>query len=234
MDQTTNTGILSNLADISHIYHPSEILINLVLSFILGVLISLIYKKTHKGLSYSQSFMVTNIFVAVIVCMVIMIIGNSLARAFALVGALSIIRFRTVVKDTKDTAYIFWSLAAGMAAGTGSYFLAIAGSIIISGIALILFYTNFGSIIKSEFIVQFRINSNDSNITSQYNKLISDFTKSQTLLSSESSGDGQTIKVSFDVVMKEEMKQNELISKISKIDGVSEVVIIAAKSDVDY
>ena len=234
MGQTTNTGILADLTNISHIYHPIEILINLVLSFILGVLISLIYKKTHKGLSYSQSFMVTNIFVAVIVCMVIMIIGNSLARAFALVGALSIIRFRTVVKDTKDTAYIFWSLAVGMAAGTGSYFLAIAGSIIISGIALILFYTNFGSIIKSEFIVQFRINSNDSNITSQYNRLISDFTKSQTLLSSESSGDGQTIKVSFDVVMKEEIKQNELISKISKIDGVSEVVIIAAKSDVDY
>jgi len=234
MDQTTNTNFLSDMTDMSHIYHPSEILINLVLSFILGVLISLIYKKTHKGLSYSQSFMVTNIFVAVIVCMVIMIIGNSLARAFALVGALSIIRFRTVVKDTKDTAYIFWSLAAGMAAGTGSYFLAIAGSTFISGIALILFYTNFGSIIKSEFIVQFRINSNDSNITSQYNKLISDFTKSHTLLSSESSGDGQTIKVSFDVIMKEEMKQNELISKISKISGVSEVVIIAAKSDVDY
>ena len=234
MGQTTNTGILADLTNISHIYHPIEILINLVLSFILGVLISLIYKKTHKGLSYSQSFMVTNIFVAVIVCMVIMIIGNSLARAFALVGALSIIRFRTVVKDTKDTAYIFWSLAVGMAAGTGSYFLAIAGSIIISGIALMLFYTNFGSIIKSEFIVQFRINSNDSNITSQYNRLISDFTKSHTLLSSESSGDGQTIKVSFDVVMKEEIKQNELISKISKIDGVSEVVIIAAKSDIDY
>ena len=75
--------------------------------------------------------MVTNIFVTVIVCMVIMIIGNNLARAFALVGALSIIRFRTVVKDTKDTAYIFWSLASGMAAGTGSYFLAIAGNIIL-------------------------------------------------------------------------------------------------------
>ena len=234
MDQTANTGIISDFTDISHIYYPSEILINLVLSFILGVLISLIYKKTHKGLSYSQSFMVTNIFVAVIVCMVIMIIGNSLARAFALVGALSIIRFRTVVKDTKDTAYIFWSLAVGMASGTSSYFLAFAGTAIISVIAFTLDYTNFGSIIKSEFIVQFRINSNDSNITSQYNRFISDFTKSHTLLSSESSGDGQTIKVSFDVVMKEEMKQNELISKISKIDGVSEVVIIAAKSDVDY
>tara|TARA_B110000438_G_scaffold214884_1_gene207177 strand:+ start:146 stop:814 length:669 start_codon:yes stop_codon:yes gene_type:complete len=220
--------------EISNVYLPSEILINLLLAFVLGVAISLIYKKTHKGLSYSQSFMITNIFVAVIVCMVIMIIGNSLARAFALVGALSIIRFRTVVKDTKDTAYIFWSLAAGMAAGTGSYFLAVAGSVIISGIALILFYTNFGSIIKSEFIIQFRINSNDSELTKNYNKLINDYTKSRTLLSSESSGDAKSIKVSFDVVMKEEVQQNELISKISNINGISEVVIIAAKSDIDY
>jgi len=225
---------LNNINEISNVYLPSEILINLLLAFVLGVAISLIYKKTHKGLSYSQSFMITNIFVAVIVCMVIMIIGNSLARAFALVGALSIIRFRTVVKDTKDTAYIFWSLAAGMAAGTGSYFLAVAGSVIISGIALILFYTNFGSIIKSEFIIQFRINSNDSELTKNYNKLINDYTKSSTLLSSESSGDAKSIKVSFDVVMNEEMQQNELISKISNIKGISEVVIIAAKSDVDY
>ena len=76
----------TNITEISHIYHPSEIIVNLVISFILGIIISLVYKKTHKGLSYSQSFLVTNIFVCVIVCMVIMIIGNSLARAFALVG----------------------------------------------------------------------------------------------------------------------------------------------------
>ena len=133
---------LQNLADsFTSIYLPQEIIINLVLSFILGLVISVVYKFTHKGLSYSQSFMVTNIFVAVIVCMVIMIIGNSLARAFALVGALSIIRFRTVVKDTKDTAYIFWSLAAGMASGTGSYFLAVSGTIILTSIALILYLT---------------------------------------------------------------------------------------------
>ena len=156
MDQTTNTGILSDLTDISHIYHPSEILINLVLSFILGVLISLIYKKTHKGLSYSQSFMVTLIFVGVVVAMVMMIIGNNLARAFALVGALSIIRFRTVVKDTKDMGYIFMSLAAGMAAGTSSYFLAVAGTIVLMAIALVLHISNYGSLYKSEFILRFR------------------------------------------------------------------------------
>ena len=110
------------------VYGPSDILINMILAFILGLVISYIYKITHKGLSYSQSFMLTIVFVALIVSMVMMVIGNNLARAFALVGALTIIRFRTVIKDTKDTAYVFLALASGMAAGTSSYFLAISGN----------------------------------------------------------------------------------------------------------
>ena len=231
------SSLLNNfleLKSIATIYDPNEIVINLVLSFILGVLISTVYKKTHKGLSYSQSFMVTNIFVTVIVCMVIMIIGNNLARAFALVGALSIIRFRTVVKDTKDTAYIFWSLASGMAAGTGSYFLAIVGNIILSLIAYTLYKTNFGSIIKSEFILQFRMLTEDKDLTSEYTKTISKFVKTSTLLNSESAADNKSIKITLDIIMKDEMQQNQLVSEISKIKGISEVVIIAAKTDVDY
>ena len=66
--------------------------------------------------------MLTLIFVTVITAMVVMVIGNNLARAFALVGAMSIIRFRTVVKDTKDTAFVFFALASGLATGTSSYF----------------------------------------------------------------------------------------------------------------
>jgi len=226
---------MNNLVpNISAIYLPQEILINLTLSFILGIVVSLIYKKTHKGLSYSQSFMITNIFVAVIVCMVIMIIGNNLARAFALVGALSIIRFRTVVKDTKDTAYIFWALAAGMASGTGSYFLAIAGTAVISVIALILHHTNFGSFVKSEFILQFVLEKEDDSTSKKYIDLIKKFTKSYTLLSSENSSDGKSIKLNFDLVLKEDKDQTELLRELSKIKDLSEIVIIAAKSDIDY
>ena len=230
-----NEGIKNFLATTNqaHIYLPSEIIINLIISFILGVVISFVYKKTHKGLSYSQSFMITNIFVSVIVCMVIMIIGNNLARAFALVGALSIIRFRTVVKDTKDTAYIFWALAAGMASGTGSYFLAIAGTAILTGIAFILYFTNYGSMYKSEFILQFRTNIDDQQ-KPVYNKAISEYTKTSTLLNAESSGDGKSIKLSFDIIMKEDISQDKFISDLSKVAGVSEVVVVAAKSDVDY
>ena len=226
----------SNIIDtfkFGEIYNPSEILINLIIAFFLGFVISLVYKKTHKGLSYSQSFVLTNIFVCVIVAMVIMVIGNNLARAFALVGALSIIRFRTVVKDTKDTAFIFWSLAAGMASGTGSYFLAVSGTAIISMIALVLYYTNYGSIFKSEFIIQFRSRNSAKN-KKNYNKIFSEYCKSSTLLNAESSGDGQSLKLSFDIVLKENKTYDEFIQKLSKVSGLSEVVAVAAKNDVDY
>ena len=226
----------SNIIDtfkFGEIYNPSEILINLIIAFFLGFIISLVYKKTHKGLSYSQSFVLTNIFVCVIVSMVIMVIGNNLARAFALVGALSIIRFRTVVKDTKDTAFIFWSLASGMASGTGSYFLAVSGTAIISMIALVLYYTNYGSIFKSEFIIQFRSRNSAKN-KKNYNKIFSEYCKSSTLLNAESSGDGQSLKLSFDIVLKENKTYDEFIQKLSKVSGLSEVVAVAAKNDVDY
>jgi uncharacterized membrane protein YhiD involved in acid resistance len=231
MDNSINNFL--NKEILTHIYMPSEIIINLLISFVLGLVISFVYKKTHRGLSYSQSFVVTNIFIAVIVCMVIMIIGNNLARAFALVGALSIIRFRTVVKDTKDTAYIFWSLAVGMAAGTGSYFLALAGTVIITFIAIILYVTNYGSIYKSEFILQFR-STNGNDKKNEYNKIISEYTKSSKLLNVESSGDNKSLKLSFDVVMKEDKSYDQFVTDLSNIQDLTEVIVIAAKNDVDY
>lgn len=228
-----SSNINDQLQQIQAIYFPNEIIINLILSFFIGLLISFVYKKTHKGMSYSQSFMITNIFICLIVCMVIMIIGNNLARAFALVGALSIIRFRTVIKDTKDIAYIFWALAGGMACGTGSYFIAVIGSTIITIIAFILFKTNYGSIYKSEFILQFRYKKNKEKIPI-YNQVLKKFCTSSTLLNSEPSGDSRSLKLTFDIVLKEDSNINNFIFDVSKCRGVSETSIVATKNDIDY
>ncbi len=221
-------------SSIAHVYMPNEIIINLILSLVLGFLVSYVYKSTHKGLSYSQSFMITSIFIEVIVCMVIMVIGNNLARAFALVGALSIIRFRTVVKDTKDTAYIFWALAVGMAAGTGSYFLAIAGSGVVVFTAYLLYYTNYGSVNKSEFILQFRVDVKNISNKNTYNDILQKYSKSSTLLHSQPSGDGKTIKLTFDVVMKKDENSEDFCLEFSNIGGIDEVDLVAAKHDIDY
>ena len=165
--------------------------------------------------------------------LIITVVKSSLALSLGLVGALSIIRFRTVVKDTKDTAFIFWSLAVGMAAGTSSYFLAVSGTIIISLIALILNYTNYGSIFKSEFIIQFR-NTNFTKGKKKFNEIINEFSKSSTLLNAEVSGDNKSTKLSFDIMLKENKSYDDFIYKLSKVKGVSEVTAVAAKNDVDY
>tara|TARA_B100001964_G_scaffold52838_1_gene59816 strand:- start:696 stop:1388 length:693 start_codon:yes stop_codon:yes gene_type:complete len=230
--------VLDNLAGrieselLSFVYGPNEILINMALAFFIGLILSAIYKTTHKGLSYSQSFMLTIVFVTFIVSIVIMVIGNNLARAFALVGALSIIRFRTVIKDTKDTAYIFMGLAGGMAAGTSSYFLAVSGTILFLCVAYALFLTNYGAFYKSEFILSFRV------ITGldepKYSYILKEFSRVSNLLHIETSADNSTAKLTYDIVLKKNKSPSDFTKDIGSVDGVSEVVLVASKTDTDY
>tara|TARA_Y100001980_G_C14299214_1_gene127345 strand:- start:25 stop:558 length:534 start_codon:yes stop_codon:yes gene_type:complete len=177
--------------------------------------------------------MLTIVFVTVVVCMVMMVIGNNLARAFALVGALSIIRFRTVIKDTKDTSYVFFGLAAGMAAGTSSYFLAVIGVIIISLLSIFLYKTNYGSIYKSEIILRFRA---DTNIKAAvYNKILNKYSISSNILHIEPSSEKKSSNIiTFDLVLKKNINLENLSSDLQKVKGLSEIKLIASKTDVDY
>ena len=213
-------------------YSNMEMVINTIAALVIGVLISLVYRLTHKGLSYSQSFSQTIVFVTLSVAIVMMVIGGSLARAFALVGALSIIRFRTVLKDTKDMAYIFGALALGMAAGTSNYFLAGIGTVVVSALAFLLHRTNFGAVYKSEFILRFRFDrSGDSN---GYLEAINTTCKRSDLLHMEPSGDNLSVSLTYDVALKDDTTADELTERMGALEDVSEIVLIAAKNDVDY
>ena len=213
-------------------YSYPEIIINILLAIILGFVISIIYMETHKGLSYSQSFTLTILFVAVIVAVVMMVIGGSLARAFALVGALSIIRFRTVIKDTKDTAYVFLALAVGMAAGTSNYFLAVVSTFIICLLALVVHYFNYGALYKSEFILRF--NYHQSNNENEYLSVLDRYAKQHHMLHIEPTGDPERLNLTIDVNMKQDEAPEKLINSLKEIEGLSEIVLIASKTDVDY
>ena len=227
-----NLQEITQLQTLAYIYEPHEIIINICLGFILGMVISFVYKKTHKGLSYSQSFMLTLVFVTIVVSAVMMIIGNNLARAFALVGALSLIRFRTVVKDTKDTAYVFLALAGGMAAGTSSYFLAIVTTGFFSVISIVLHYTNYGSFYKSEFILRFRGPAGEDR--KEYSDCLNKYSKSINLLHIEPSGDNQTVKLTFDILMKKDIHPDLFTKELASMKDISEVLLVASKHDIDY
>ena len=209
-----------------------EMLINMALAVALGAVLAAVYRGTHKGLSYSQSFTQTILFVTLIVAIVMMVIGSNVARAFALVGALSIIRFRTVVKDTKDTAFVFAALSVGMAAGTSNYALALLGGAFVVALALVLYGTNFGALHKTEFILRFTFDQGFD--SAAYLRIIQEQSRRANLLHLEPSGDGRLLRLTYDVTLEKDVRPERITTAMGEVEGVSEVVLIAAKSDIDY
>ncbi|OGZ43240.1 MAG: hypothetical protein A3J55_02500 [Candidatus Ryanbacteria bacterium RIFCSPHIGHO2_02_FULL_45_17b] len=121
------------------------VVINLFFVFGLELVIAWVYRKTHRTLSYSQSFIFTMIIMGLIANLIMMVVTENIVGAFALLGAFSLIRFRTIMKETRDIAFVFFALAIGVAVGTNNYVVALLGTLVISGIILLLNQYNFAS-----------------------------------------------------------------------------------------
>ncbi len=114
-----------------------EIVLRILICAGLGFLITLSYKMAHAGAVYSKKFNVTLLVLTVLTGSVMMVIGNNLALSLGMVGALSIVRFRTAIKDSRDTAYIFWTIIVGICCGAGDFTIAAVGSAAVFIILLI-------------------------------------------------------------------------------------------------
>ncbi|MBN1410068.1 MAG: DUF4956 domain-containing protein [Spirochaetales bacterium] len=114
------------------------ILINMSMAIVIGLFIFLIYKLTYSGVAYSKNFNITLILVTVVTAMLMMVIGSNVALSLGMVGALSIIRFRSAIKDVRDIGFLFWGMAGGLACGTGNFMIGLLGSLIIALVIVLL------------------------------------------------------------------------------------------------
>lgn len=121
-------------------FTPINVLIALVAAFIAGSIIALVYKKTYRGVLYSPTFSLTLIMLTLITTPVVMCIGSNVALSMGMVGALSIVRFRTAVKDPLDTAYMFWALTMGILLGANAYVIAVVALL---GISCAMLFISF-------------------------------------------------------------------------------------------
>ncbi len=137
-----------------NVFHPLDVLVIMALTMILLLLVSRSYQATHRGTSYAQSFVHSLFLMGLTTGIVMVIIGSNIARAFSLVGALSIIRFRTAVKDVRDTAYLFFAIVVGMGCGTGFYLHTALFTVITAGLMWVLFKTDFASRTSTEEILK--------------------------------------------------------------------------------
>jgi uncharacterized membrane protein YhiD involved in acid resistance len=161
-----------------------------------------------------------------ITSLVMMIIGNNIARAFSLVGALSIIRFRTPVKDTRDTAFVFFSLAVGMATGTGSHIIAIEGTIVIGLLILIIHRFRLGEPRVSDFLLRFRLNTS-SDSGNVYQDIFNRYLRESTLVNMTTVREGPSMELAFNITFKDPHRQQQFLQELNAIREIEQIMLMA-------
>jgi len=160
-----------------------------------------------------------------------LVIGNNLARAFGLVGAMSIIRFRTAVRDVQDIVFIFFSLAVGMAAGVGLHIIALFGTVFISIVAVVLVTFNFGAPGKREYLLQIAFISTPEN-ESQLESILKKHCKKIQLVNMKNLGD-ESVEIFYHVNFKNKEKSSEMLRVLNGMEQILNVNLFFDQDDTD-
>lgn len=199
-----------------------QVLTALTVALVCGLAISTLYRWTYRGTSYSPGFVRSMLFMAMITAIVMLAIGNNLARAFGLVGAMSIIRFRTAVKDPQDIVFIFFALAAGLAAGVGMHMVAIAGTLMIGLIVLITTKSNYGVLNKQSFLLQLTYSAPSQNGDASYLPVMKKYCKRHNLVNARS-GIGDALNLTFYVKLRNDDLAEAFTRELGQAHHVSNV-----------
>ncbi|WP_431028310.1 DUF4956 domain-containing protein [Lysinibacillus sp. LZ02] len=197
----------------------TDSLIGMVAAFLIGLFIYWVYKKTFNGVIYSHSFNISLMVMTLTTALVIMGISQNVLLSLGMVGALSIVRFRTPIKDPMDLIFLFWSVAAGILCGAGFIPLVGIGSIII-GLVIMLFQNKI--VVENPYLLVVKFEDESTN--TEIERILINSTKKY-MLKSKTIVQDYEIEVTYEVRMKENDAQ--LVSNISKVAGVSSSVMLS-------
>ncbi|MDU5107646.1 MULTISPECIES: DUF4956 domain-containing protein [unclassified Clostridium] len=200
-----------------------DMVIALVLAFVIGLFIFLVYKKTFRGVMYSENFGVSLVAMTLITTLIILAVTSNVVLSLGMVGALSIVRFRSAIKEPLDIAFVFWSISIGIVLGAGLIPLAVFGSVFI-GIILLLFVNKKSS--DNPYILIVNCNDEDSETLAMthINKSVKKHViKSKTV--SASNG----IEITVEIRLKE--MSTKFVNEINNLEGVNNVVLVSYNGD---
>lgn len=193
-------------------------LIVITAAIILGFLISLVYMRTTKKAGYSPSFTVTLIMLPVIISIIILLVGNNVARAFSLAGAFSLIRFRSAPGEPKDIVYVFFTLAVGLCCGMGYIGYAIIFTIILCLVMLILDVTRF-AMPKTKAMSLKIIVPEDLNYEGVFDEILNSYTTNYKIQSIRTRDFGALFELNYSIHLLEEANQKQFIDELRCRNG---------------
>ncbi|MEI6602088.1 MAG: DUF4956 domain-containing protein [Clostridia bacterium] len=233
MDLTGLFAELQKAAEMNAHLDIWRVVLTILISTGLGLSLAFLYLKTFKGTFYSQSFVHTLVIVSVVIAMIIMVIGSNIGQAFALAGALSIIRFRSAIRDPRDVAFIFFAMGSGLACGAGFFVPAIV-FVLLVGITIILFkITNFGS--KNLTRKMLRISMPETmNQEGVFEDIFAKYLKDYSLIGIKTVSLGTLYELRFSILMKPEMSEKMLLDEVRTRNGNLNVSLLLEQQMLDY
>jgi hypothetical protein len=207
--------------------------VRLVLALALGWAITWVYRRCRPMNDEAESFTVTLVLLTVLIAMVTQVIGNNVARAFSLVGALSIVRFRTVVRDTQDTAYVIFAVAIGMSMGANDPAVALCGLVVVSLAAFLLRSRN-GTVLPGRGDYPFALNVRlalGKDADAVLGSTLDEFLSARRLTSAATARQGMSIDMVYAAALRAGRSAAELVNALNRIDGVQAVTLERAGSD---
>lgn len=206
-----------------------EVLLYLILSFVLSQLLAWVYSWTHRGLSHSRSMVQSMVLISIIVTAVMLAVGNNLARAFGLFGALALIRFRTPVKDTRDTVFLFMAVGIGITLGTNNVMLAAICTAVFCSIAVYLAYTRTGGRHDSGAMLRFAMPASDEQ-EGLLRKILRHYCRSFALVHLREAGpDG--MEFAYQIRLFDPRQSSGLVADMGAIPGVRGVDLLLQEQD---
>jgi uncharacterized membrane protein YhiD involved in acid resistance len=223
---------LQTLLGPNRLLNLSEVLVAFFTVFVLTSIITTVYRMTHHGLSYSRVFVQAMMLASITSSMMIMVIGNNLARGLGILGALAIIRFRTPVRDPRDMVFLFCCLAVGIGCGARVFAVATIGALFFSAVALYLHWAPFSA--KSEFegLLRFLLPPN-SESHKKVQAIFSDHLSSATLIAVREAAQGDLLEYSYQTRMLRADSQQMLMQAIQSLPDVVEPSLLMQRSTVE-
>jgi len=204
-----------------------SVVMALLLAFILGQAIAWTYMQTHSGLSYSRSFVQSLVVLPIVlsVAMTVLAMANSLVIAFGLMGAVAIVRFRNILKDTRDTTFLLLALVVGLAAGTYAFEVAVIGTAALCGVVVMLYYTDFGSRHHFDAILNFRL-AGGAQALGDLNPIFRQYCRKSVMVSHRVSEEADAADFSYRLSLRDPARSSELVEKLTAAGGVSHMSMI--------
>lgn len=203
-----------------------------LLSFVLGTIVAVLYVKTFQGLSYSRNFLHCIVLCPILTAIAMQAIGDNIARGIGMIGAISILRFRTNIKDPRDMFFIFASLAIGLASGVHAYGIAVIGTLCFACAVLVLDRTPFAHGPQFDGLLRFNLTRSDAT-QRNLEKVLSDTCKNFALISIREMGQGEILDYAYQIKLKKDQTHHTLISEVQKIDGAKGVNLMMQEAIVE-